>query len=212
ELRRTGDGSLSETNRSNQGPDFAVAYAHINACGSVASTLLHEATHTMGAVAQDAWGTDRRGHCADGLDLMCTSGRLCPTLRYDCGDDTYFDPAPRRGEYLYTHWNIAFCINRFISRSGCITQPRNLRASYSGYGVTLHWTGPASTGGAPLQTYEIYRRACKDCPLNRIDTVSGSRRSYTDVNFGFRYEYRVRAINVWQDGGPLSNIAAGGIL
>jgi hypothetical protein len=212
EARRTGDGSLSEANRSNQGPDFAVAYAHITACGSVASTLLHEATHTMGAVADAAWGTDRRGHCADGRDVMCTSGRLCPTLRYDCGNDTYFDPAPRRGEYLYTHWNIAFCINRFISRTGCITQPRNLRASYSGYGVTLHWTGPANTGGAPLQIYEIYRRACNTCPLHRIDTVSGSRRSYTDVNLGFRYEYRVRAINVWQDGGPLSNLAAGGIL
>lgn len=212
EARRPGDGSLSESNRANQGPDYAVAYAPITSCGSVASTLLHEATHTMGAVAHDAWGTDRRGHCTDGLDVMCSSGNLCSSLRYDCGADSYFDPRPRRGEYLYSHWNVAFCLNRFVSRSGCITHPRDLRASSTGYGVALRWRPPAVTGGAPVARYEIQRRNCRDCPWNTVDQVRGSRTSYTDFTFGFRYEYRVRAVNVWEDAGPVSNVAAGGIL
>jgi hypothetical protein len=212
EARRPGDGALSETNPANIGGHHAIAYASTTACGSVASTLLHEASHTLGAVDPAAWGTDRHGHCVDGLDIMCSSGRLCPTTRYDCGNDTYFDPHPTKGEYLYSHWNLAFCVNRFISRTGCITHPRNLRASYSGYGVTLRWSAPSSSGGAPLAMYEIHRRTCGDCPWNVHTTVSGSRTSYTDTNLGFRYSYRVRAVNVWKDGGPLSNIASGGFL
>jgi hypothetical protein len=212
EARRPGDGSLSEGNAANTGPHYAVAYAATRSCGSMASTMLHEATHTMGAVDTAAWGTDRAGHCVDGMDIMCGSGRICPTLQYDCGNDSYFDPRPAKGEYLFGHWNIAFCVNHFVSRTGCVTQPRNLRSAYSGYGVTLRWSPPLSSGGAPLWTYEIYRRSCKDCPFSVIDTVAGSRTSYTDPNLGFRYEYRLRAVNVWRDGGPLSNLVVGGIL
>ena len=215
EARRPGDGTLSEDNPANAGGHHAVAYAHTTACGSVASTLLHEATHTMGAVAPDAWGTDRHGHCADGLDVMCASGNLCSAMRYDCGNDTYFDPRPARGEYLYGHWNVAFCVNRFVSRTGCTSQTRNLRASYSGWAITLRWSPPASSGGAPLWIYEIHRRNCSDCPFHVIDTVNGSRTSYSDLGIetatGNRFQYKVRAINVWRDGGPLSNLASAGL-
>jgi hypothetical protein len=214
EARKSGDASLAEDNRANHGPDYAVAYATITACGSVASTLLHEATHTMGGVSHTAWGTDRSGHCVDGRDVMCTSGNLCPYTAYDCGKDTYFDPRPRGGEYLYTHWNIAFCVNRYISRVGCTTAPRNLKASHVGYAITLRWNAPSSTGGAPLARYEIYRRSCGDCPFNLLDEIAGTRTSYTDFGIetvmGNRFEYQLRAVNVWADGGPLSGIAGAG--
>ena len=213
EARRRATARSPRTTARTRGRDYAVAYAPVTACGSVASTLLHEATHTMGGVAQDAWGTDRRGHCVDGRDIMCTSGNLCPTPRYDCGNDTYFDPKPRRGEYLYTHWNIAFCVNRFISRTGCITQPREpardlLRIRRSPCGGTRRCEHRRGAVGAATRSTG---GPASDCPFNRRSTprAPGPRYSDSGSNLGFRYEYRVRAVNVWRDGGPLSNLAVG---
>ncbi len=215
EARRSGDASLALNNRANRGPDHAIAYATVTACGSVASTLLHEATHTMGAVAESAWGNDRHGHCVDGRDVMCSSGTICSYTQYDCGKDSYFDPRPRSGEYLFNHWNLAFCVNRFISRTGCTTAPRNLKASFSGYAISLRWNAPSSTGGAPLARYEIYRRSCGDCPFNKLVDIAGTRTSYTDFGIetalGNRFEYQLRAVNVWADDGPLSGIAGAGL-
>ncbi len=91
--------------------------------------LLHEVTHTLGAVQ---WGAPhstqppgqqnaRYGHCWQGTDVMCyaeDSGAAqqlrvdCGTIEgaiiesYDCGRDDYFNPAPPPDSYLATHWNV----------------------------------------------------------------------------------------------------------
>ena len=91
--------------------------------------LLHEVTHTLGAVQ---WGAPhstqpageqnaRYGHCWQGADVMCyaedsgASQQLridcvpiegAITESYDCGRDDYFNPAPAPGSYLATHWNV----------------------------------------------------------------------------------------------------------
>ena len=91
--------------------------------------LLHETTHTLGAVQ---WGAPhstqppgqqdgRYGHCWQGADVMCYAedAGAAQQLRtdcvpfagaitesYDCGRDDYFNPAPPPGSYLATHWNV----------------------------------------------------------------------------------------------------------
>jgi hypothetical protein len=87
--------------------------------------MLHELTHTLGAVMPHAPHATSYGHCTDGHDVMCyadggTSAgpyttTACPLLTgsqagmsqsYDCGNDDYFSPAPAAGSYLATHWNV----------------------------------------------------------------------------------------------------------
>jgi hypothetical protein len=94
--------------------------------------MLHEMSHTLGAVNYSAPHTTRDvngnplGHCTDGYDVMCYadsadpdptalySTTACPqisgsagmTQTYDCGGDDYFNPNPAPGSYLATHWNL----------------------------------------------------------------------------------------------------------
>lgn len=85
--------------------------------------LLHEMTHTMGAVQGSAPNSTSAGHCTDGLDVMCYvdgspeganySDSVCPAngfvgigQPFDCNNDDYFHPAPPSGSYLATHWNV----------------------------------------------------------------------------------------------------------
>jgi hypothetical protein len=86
--------------------------------------MLHEMTHTLGAVMADAPHATSYGHCTDGHDVMCYADggsaaapyttTACPLLTnsqagmtqtYDCGGDDYFNPSPAPGSYLATHWN-----------------------------------------------------------------------------------------------------------
>lgn len=87
-------------------------------------TLLHEMTHTMGAVQPSAPNSTSAGHCIDGKDVMCYddlspeglyySDAVCPGggdlelagFAYDCNRDDYFNPAPAAGSHLATHWNV----------------------------------------------------------------------------------------------------------
>jgi len=98
--------------------------------------VLHEMTHTLGAVQSTAPHTTGAGHCTDGYDVMCYDDggpnaglyntAACPdpgapfTLNYDCGANDYFAVAPLAGSYLATHWNtydsvflceVDFCTN-----------------------------------------------------------------------------------------------------
>jgi len=86
--------------------------------------MLHEITHTLGAVNATAPHATTAGHCTDGYDVMCYSdggtqptpystgacaqiaGSSGMTQTYDCGGDDYFNPAPAPGSYLATHWNL----------------------------------------------------------------------------------------------------------
>lgn len=77
-------------------------------------TMLHEITHTFGAVQDVAlhsamrsnWAS-QRGHCDfTEHDVMCPSGDR-NTLCFDCGNDDYFNVSPSPGSNLATHWNVA---------------------------------------------------------------------------------------------------------
>ena len=81
--------------------------------------LLHEVSHTLGAVNQNSPHSSGVGHCWDEADVMCYAdggthplADVCPmsslTLeQWDCGHDDYFNTAPPAGTYLATHWNLA---------------------------------------------------------------------------------------------------------
>ena len=87
--------------------------------------MLHEITHTLGAVNDLAPHATSAGHCTDGYDVMCYadggtsaapySTSACPQLSgsqagltqtFDCNHDDYFSPDPAGGSYLATHWNV----------------------------------------------------------------------------------------------------------
>jgi hypothetical protein len=85
------------------------------------TTVLHEVSHTLGAVQDSAPNSTQAGHCFEMDDVMCYAdggplgapGNLeavCPTtspiLPYECGMDDYFNPTPAAGSYLATHWNL----------------------------------------------------------------------------------------------------------
>lgn len=99
--------------------------------------ILHEYAHTMGAVQASAphstqkESLSKQKHCTDsqtigrgGTDIMCKSdgegeifGNACPGMypfHFDCNNDDYFNPKPKPGSYLATHWNLGSPLNRFI--------------------------------------------------------------------------------------------------
>jgi hypothetical protein len=83
--------------------------------------MLHEITHTLGAVQDSAPHASGASHCWDEHDVMCyadggpyyQNGGAPQTLcnqteqAYDCGQDDYFNYSPAPGSYLATHWNAA---------------------------------------------------------------------------------------------------------
>lgn len=76
----------------------------------------HEVVHTLGAVLEGAPNANSAGHCSDEHDIMCYDDGTGTRLRkvcseaweqlLDCGGDDYFNPNPKPGSYLATHWNI----------------------------------------------------------------------------------------------------------
>jgi len=100
------------------------------------TTLLHEATHNMGAVQDSAPHSTLGGHCNEMWDVMCYADGgprgndfdlflSCSNgfpLPYECGNDDYFNPAPASGSYLKNNWNVydsAF----LCPVASCITAP-----------------------------------------------------------------------------------------
>ncbi len=91
--------------------------------------VLHEVSHTLGAVGPSAPNTSGKGHCNDEYDVLCyeDGGPGTPFLRsgcnganppadqpygfalqaWDCGRDDYFSMDPAAGSYLGVNWNIA---------------------------------------------------------------------------------------------------------
>jgi len=100
-------------------PMFAIDFGYDSTL-----VMLHELSHTMGAVQSSAPHTTGAGHCWDGRDIMCyndggpnggmyTSG-ICASSVYDCGHDDYFHRNPDPTSYLATHWNLGAPWNRFL--------------------------------------------------------------------------------------------------
>ena len=116
------------SNPHNAGGLFAALFPPLNHHPSGAfwpEGMLHEITHTLGAVNDSAQHATGYGHCTDGLDVMCyadggslngsystsacpelTSSQAGMTQTYDCNRDDYFAPNPAPGSYLATHWNV----------------------------------------------------------------------------------------------------------
>ncbi|MCW2961960.1 MAG: hypothetical protein JWM90_2347 [Thermoleophilia bacterium] len=116
--------STTTRNINNNAPDDSLAVQYGTSYGGVPDPplytgLLHELSHTMGAVQDEPPTSSGRGHCLDGLDIMCyddsTSGdaayveTACPDAvppigpedeQFDCNGDTYFHPAPPAGNPL----------------------------------------------------------------------------------------------------------------
>jgi hypothetical protein len=85
--------------------------------------LLHEMSHTMGAVQASAPNSTSAGHCTDGRDVMCyddgspegafysdsvcNPGAIAGISRsFDCNNNDYFNPSPATGSYLDQKWNV----------------------------------------------------------------------------------------------------------
>jgi hypothetical protein len=203
----------SVTSTPSPGPVFGITYRGCMHWG----TPLHEATHNMGAVQDSAPHSTNAAHCNDGVDVMCYAndggsnsnynGSVCGNVQYDCNMNDYFHPKPSSG-YLYNHWNLGFCANAYIARTGCITPPRNLRGSRRLLGgADLAWDAPTENGGTSVSRYEIYRGTCSTCSKSRIHTTGGSARSYYDssATVGQEYWYHLRAANPWEDISGTSN-------
>ena len=85
------------------------------------TTVLHEVSHTLGAVQDSAPKSTRAGHCNEMHDVMCYADggsggseadlqyncpSSSPLQAYECGMDDYFNPSPAAGTYLALHWNL----------------------------------------------------------------------------------------------------------
>jgi hypothetical protein len=135
---------------------YAIAYG--KRCWQT-DVALHENAHTMGAVEDEAPDASKRGHCNDGMDVMCYddrspkdvdkgvpntySGDVCTLgprgTRYDCEYDTYFDTHPEPGSWLDSHWNLG--------------HPYNLALAFQaapGYHEPFVFSGDDPTGGQGL--------------------------------------------------------------
>ncbi len=114
---------VDQNNPTRDDPDTTVhnfkGYARIDTPCWDAGTMIHELSHTMGAVQYSAPHTSGGAHCIDEWDVMCYSDlpnkpqmrTLCEDgaqdFRLDCNNDDYFAAQPAPGSYLHTHWNIA---------------------------------------------------------------------------------------------------------
>jgi hypothetical protein len=98
--------------------DFT-GYARVDKACWDAGTMMHELSHTLGAVQYTAPHTSLGAHCIDEWDVMCYRDEpyhpqmkyLCKDgaqdFRLDCNNDDYFAADPSPGSYLARHWNTA---------------------------------------------------------------------------------------------------------
>jgi hypothetical protein len=120
------------------------------------TTWMHEMGHNLGAVQGDPTvsppidaspNSSGYGHCNDDLDVMCyddfgpfsggyTANVCTDREHFDCNHDDYFNPAPQVGNYLFTHWNLGSCLNRYIQFSHCAADPHQADG----------WVSKASSG------------------------------------------------------------------
>jgi fibronectin type 3 domain-containing protein len=164
------DAQAGAANANNSGGSVALQDNSTGAEVPSWSTLLHEATHNMGAVSDTAPDTSGNTHCIDGLDIMCyeDGGGLytettCLQIQYDCDHDTYFNPAPASG-YLTTSWNVAATANGFLGAwsapadTTAPSAPTNLRTTGGGSFVRVEWDASSDGAGSGVSAYRVYRQ------------------------------------------------------
>jgi hypothetical protein len=182
---RASDPLVSRTTRnvSNNPPKatLAVQYGSSSFVGAeqvpdppLYTSILHELSHTMGAVQDELDTASLNGHCIDGLDIMCYddgsdrtySDAVCPDPLppysqddevYDCNGDTYFHPAPPAGNPLNgaTVWHLGLAANETLAstttaRPGAVS---GVTSSGTGTRRTIRWNAvPGAVG------YEVAAR------------------------------------------------------
>lgn len=124
----------------------------------VASFLLHEITHNMGAVQLGAPNSSGDYHCNDGQDIMCYADKgsrsnyndsVCPEgsgllpEAYDCNQDDYFSPSPAPGSWLALNWNTY----NSAFMADCSEPPARCQAPLTAFGEsTSYWIRKLSKG------------------------------------------------------------------
>ncbi|MCZ4496317.1 MAG: glycosyl hydrolase, partial [Thermoleophilia bacterium] len=110
-------------NSNNKGGMYAIEYRWEATGAPHWDVLMHEVSHTMGAVVNTAPNTSGGGHCNDGQDVMCYadggpnsafSTSTCAQKVLDCGRNDYFNPSPAAGSFLATNWNMASAANLWL--------------------------------------------------------------------------------------------------
>jgi hypothetical protein len=216
------------TNPHNSGGLNAILFAPLNYDPAVqpgqrfypgfwAEGMLHEMTHTLGAVLPNAPHATSYGHCTDGYDVMCYadggyaaapySTTACPQLTgtqagmtqtYDCGHDDYFSPAPAAGSYLATHWNIYD--SAFEAPCDTLGAACGSAAPAPGAGDPSTATSVASQAPAPAGAATTRPAAKPRASMKRRADVALVRRRRTVV--------RLRVSSRTTAGGQVASVAA----
>ena len=161
--------------------------------------ILHEISHTLGAVQLSASHSTGAYHCFDEWDVMCYadggphSALIFPcgtpfsanNEAYDCNEDDYFHPAPDPKSYLATHWNIQNSV--FLCPLGrCQTadDPPVVQLTVTpssrvllGQPVTLSAAGSSDDAG--IASYAWYLENGNNCCHLHFDTSTGTSPSFT---------------------------------
>ena len=213
------DDSADESNYNNQGARYAVEFdwsqqdrvPHWD-------ILLHEMGHNMGAVADAAPGSSERGHCFDGLDIMCYddggsgaggySSTACPEERFDCNGDTYFNPSPTQGSWLASHWNVGSTTNAWLVprqtgwNDGGVadldppTDPGTPTITANGTSLSVTWA--ASTDARSSASYRVLLDKSVSGSWVAQSTrypVATASTSFTGLASSSTYRVRVRAVD-----------------
>ncbi|MCW2925132.1 MAG: hypothetical protein JWM98_2536, partial [Thermoleophilia bacterium] len=176
-LLRPSDPIVSRTARNinNNPPQASLAVQYGTSFAGVPdpplyTSLLHELTHTMGAVQDEPPTSSDAGHCVDGLDIMCYddggpsgsySATVCPDPtppeeapedeRFDCNGDTYFHPAPPAGNPLASPvtWQLGLLANETMDATSLPAPPAvaSLAATGPGTSIVLRWPAVAPVRG-----------------------------------------------------------------
>ncbi|MCW2972402.1 MAG: hypothetical protein JWN72_675, partial [Thermoleophilia bacterium] len=187
------------------------------------TSLLHELSHTMGAVQDEPPTSSGAGHCIDGVDVMCYDDQgprgasfvatACPDPAppeedadevYDCNGDTYFNPAPAPGSPLSlgTTWQLGLAANETLSTdTSAAPEPPAIsavRVGGRGTSLKLTWTATAAAKG---RLYEVSGRVGSE-PWSYVGSSSVRSLFATTLRPGAHYELAVAAVDVNGDRGP----------
>jgi hypothetical protein len=196
------DDSPDPGNNANNGSRYAIVFGSAATPGTgpffgsdqqyPGEFLLHEVTHTLGAVQDSAPHSTGAGHCVDENDVMCYADggpnnaltTLCgspfsPTSEaFDCGLDDYLNPAPGGGSYLATHWNLQNsqfmcpfdrCQTRGSPPTAALTGPAH---GHVGSPFTLNAAGSADDAGLADFAWNLDANGSFEVPTGAAPTLT----------------------------------------